>query len=89
MRKVKLSLEEVRTFCNSSLLECGASLRHASAITETLTAAERDGCSSHGLFRLPSFLESLLRGTVDGAAEAEVAAVLPGVVRVDARGRVA
>ena len=83
---VRLAIGKVRELSLSSLLACGASELHASAITEMLVAAERDGCSSHGLFRLPSFLEGCTGGLVDTTAEPQVSAILPGAVRVDARG---
>jgi LDH2 family malate/lactate/ureidoglycolate dehydrogenase len=67
-------------------LKCGASASHAKAITEMLTAAERDGCHSHGLFRLPSFLNGCTGGLLNPAAEPEVLDLLPGVVKVDGKG---
>ena len=82
----KLSLQQVRELANSSLVTCGASPLHASAITEMIYAAECDGCTSHGLFRLPSFLKGCIGGKVDVAAVPAVSSPLPGVVRVDACG---
>ena len=51
-----------------------------------LTAAERDGCHSHGLFRLPSFLKGCVGGILNPAAEPHVLDLLPGVVKVDGKG---
>ena len=82
----KLTAQQVREFAQSSLLACGASHLQASAIADMLRAAEEDGCSSHGLFRLPAFLEGCAGGRVDARAVPVVSSPLPAVVRVDARG---
>jgi len=82
----KLTAQQVRELAQSSLLACGASHLQASAIADMLRAAEEDGCSSHGLFRLPAFLEGCAGGRVDARAVPVVSNPLPAVVRVDARG---
>ncbi|EOD32004.1 hypothetical protein EMIHUDRAFT_462681 [Emiliania huxleyi CCMP1516] len=82
----KLTAQQVRELAQSSLLACGASHLQASAIADMLRAAEEDGCSSHGLFRLPAFLEGCAGGRVDARAVPVVSSPLPAVVRVDARG---
>ena len=51
-----------------------------------LTSAERDGCHSHGLYRLPAFLDGCTGGVLNPSAEPEVIDVLPGVVKVDGHG---
>jgi len=49
-----------------------------------VVAAERDGATSHGFFRLPGYVADLANGWVDGRAEPVVEDAVPGLVRVDA-----
>lgn len=39
---------------------------------DNITAAERDGCRSHGLFRLPGYCLALERGKVRLISKAEI-----------------
>ena len=82
----KLTVKQVRDLAHSSLLACGASQIHATAIADMLRAAEEDGCSSHGLFRLPAFLEGCTGGKVNTKAVPLVSSPLASVVRVNACG---
>lgn len=56
----------------------------ARAVATSIVAAERDGCASHGLTRLPGYLSSLQAGWVEGNAAMLVHDAAPGVVHVDA-----
>jgi delta1-piperideine-2-carboxylate reductase len=80
----RLGLDEVRALASEVLLANGASPENAGAVAEVMTEAERDGCPSHGLFRLPGYVASLLSGRADGRAVPEVEDTAPGLVRVDA-----
>ena len=55
----------------------------ARAIAETITAAERDDCKSHGLFRLPGYVSSVRSGKVTADAVPQVRELAPAVVQVD------
>ena len=81
-----LTLSEVEDLCRNALLASGLNPAATDAVTDVVTTAERDGCHSHGLFRVPGYCEALLRGTVDGAVQPTVHDAAPGVVRVDAGG---
>jgi len=81
-----LTLSEVDTICQKALSASGLNPVATAAITDVVTAAERDGCKSHGLFRIPGYCQALLSGKVDGTLQPRVHDVAPGVVRVDARG---
>lgn len=61
--------------------------QNASIMAENCVGAERDGASSHGLFRLRGYVDSLESGWVDGFAEPalETAGEEAGTIRVDAR----
>ncbi len=56
------------------------------AVAATVLAGERDGCASHGLYRLLGCVHSLKAGKVVADAEPEVFDQAPAIVRVDARG---
>ncbi len=86
MSKIDLSLDEVRTLATACLLANGCNAENAEAVADVITAAERDGCRSHGLFRLPGYVAALRSGKVDGAASPRVERVAPGILRVDGGG---
>ncbi|MDA9009643.1 Ldh family oxidoreductase, partial [Alphaproteobacteria bacterium] len=67
--QVKLTLDQCHALAKDSLLKRGADAANAAAVADTITAAERDGCASHGLFRLPGYLSSLVSGKVSGDAK--------------------
>ncbi len=86
MGSVVLSLEDVHDLSRRCLLANGCDIANADAVTATITAAERDGCHSHGLFRLPGYVASLRSGKVNGAADPKVEVLSPGVIRIDGDG---
>ena len=62
----------------------GADERNAEEISRVIWAAERDGCHSHGLFRLPWYVGTLRKGRANGAAQPRLEDVSPTIVRVNA-----
>jgi len=82
--RVRMSLEEVHATARAVCLAIGYSEPHAEAIAGTVTAAERDECSSHGLFRIPFYVKALREAGVVPDATPTVRALAPGVVQVDA-----
>ncbi|MGH6621566.1 MAG: Ldh family oxidoreductase [Alphaproteobacteria bacterium] len=83
---VRLSLDEVRDLATRTLVHLGASRDNADAVADVITAAERDECKSHGLFRLPGYSVALRNGRIDGKAVPVISDLAPAVVQVDARG---
>jgi len=81
-----LSVAAVHERALQTLLENGFSTLQADAIATTVTAAERDGCKSHGLFRIPFYVGALKNSLVNPQAVPEV---VPNdqssVVHVDGR----
>ena len=55
------------------------------ALARTITACERDGCKSHGLFRLPQWIRGIHNGKADSKAEPLVTDTAGSVVSVDAQ----
>lgn len=80
---VTLTLTDVHSLTLRVLLAHGVSSAQAQAIAETITAAERDDCPAHGLFRLPGYVASVRSGKVTPDAIPEVRDLAPAVVQVD------
>ncbi len=81
--QVSLSLDEVRSLATNAFLHQGVSERQTSAVVNTVTNAERDGCKSHGLFRVPGYLKSVRSGKVTKDAEPVLSTLAPAVIKVD------
>ena len=81
-----LSIEEVRDLATRALTANGASDENAAAVAGVVTSAELNACASHGLFRIPGYVSSLVNGRADGNAVPIVEDVAPGMVAVDAAG---
>lgn len=62
----------------------GASGDTAEAVANNVMNAERDGSVSHGLFRIPGYVDALQSGMADGHAVPRVEEVTPVVFRCDA-----
>ena len=86
MATVSLSLEEIYTLAQSTLLANGCDDANASAIADIVTRAERDGSHSHGLFRMPGYVQGLRSGKVDGKAIPSVNKKTPAIINVDGHG---
>ena len=82
---VRMTLDEVHTLATETFLANGGSTEQTRALADTVTAAERDECKSHGLFRVPGYIASIRSGKADAAAEPVVERLAPGVVKVDGR----
>lgn len=82
---VNLSLEEVHKLSVSALTCQGFSLEQANAIASTVTAAERDQCYSHGVFRIPFYVKACANPLTDPAAEPILTTSATSVVHVDAK----
>ena len=83
--QVRMSLEEVHRLTEDALIGNGASPENADAVARTITAAERDDCKAHGLFRVPFYVRGLHDGKVNGMAVPKNQNLSPGLVRVDAQ----
>ncbi|MBX2855348.1 MAG: Ldh family oxidoreductase [Rhodobacteraceae bacterium] len=83
MQPQNIALEEVYRLADEALQNNGCDEQNANAVARTITRAERDGCASHGLFRLPGYLKALKSGKANGRADPKVEQLAPSVVRVD------
>jgi len=80
---LRLSLADIEALANRALAAKGFSAEQAGAIAVTVTAAERDGCTSHGLFRIPFYVAALANDNVDARAVPLVHADDSAVVHVE------
>ncbi|RUN75922.1 oxidoreductase [Sphingomonas sp. TF3] len=83
---VRMTLAEVRALARRVLLQVGLSGDHAHAVAETMVAGERDGCTSHGLYRLLVAAKSVRAGTVAPEAIPLLSEPARALVRVDGGG---
>lgn len=81
-----LSLDEAFELSVGVLTHNGFAVDHARAIADSVCAAQRDDCQSHGLYRLIGCVHTIRSGIVRGDAVPEVIDLAPGSVRVDAKG---
>jgi LDH2 family malate/lactate/ureidoglycolate dehydrogenase len=83
---VRMTLAEVRDYARATLTRVGLSPAHVAAVAETMVAGERDGCGSHGLYRLLVAAHSVATGVVVPDAVPVASRPKPGLVRVDGGG---
>jgi len=83
---VLVRLEEIQRVAERALARAGCDQDNAAATAGIMVHAERDGCASHGLFRLPGYLAALRSGKVRGNARPTAARLAPGVAQIDAHG---
>ncbi|MBD8679514.1 Ldh family oxidoreductase [Sphingomonas sp. CFBP 13720] len=83
---ISMTLEEVRGYAHATLTAVGLSPAHVTAVAETMVAGERDGCGSHGLYRLLVAAHSVAVGTVVPDAVPVLTSPRAGLIRVDGGG---
>ncbi|HEY0270214.1 MAG TPA: Ldh family oxidoreductase [Sphingomonas sp.] len=83
---ITLSLAEVRELAEAVLRRHGLGEDHVRAVSDTIVAGERDGCTSHGVYRLLVCAHSMTSGAVRLQARPRMMGAAPGIVRVDADG---
>ena len=81
-----LTLAQVRELARKVLGHCGLAQPHVEAVAETIVAGERDGCASHGIYRLLVCAHTIRAGKVALVAEPTITAPAPGLIKVDAGG---
>ena len=84
--RVRMTLAEVRDYARATLHRVGLAPAHVVAVAETMVAGERDGCGSHGLYRLLVAAHSVASGVVAPDAVPLLSRPKPGLVRVDGGG---
>ena len=86
MSGVAMTLDELRTLARAKLLGAGLAPAHAEAVAETMVAGERDGCASHGIYRLLVAVASINKGVVVPDAVPVLSHPARALVRVEGGG---
>ncbi len=82
-----LIFEALRQRIETIFRQAGMNAVQAASLSRVIAAGERDGCKSHGIYRIEGVLRTLKAGKVKGAAEPELDPGSDGaVVRVNAQG---
>jgi LDH2 family malate/lactate/ureidoglycolate dehydrogenase len=83
---VAMTLYELRALARAKLRAAGLAGDHADAVAETMVSGERDGCTSHGIYRLLVADRSIRAGVVVPDAVPLVSEPKAGLVQVDGGG---
>ena len=83
MSTTDLSLKEIYDLAKEVLEFNGCDETSANAVANTVCTAERDGSSSHGLFRIPGYVKSLKSKKVNGKANPTINNLTQNAIRVD------
>ena len=85
IEKVFVEADAARAFINSILEGNGVSRNNAAIIADCLVQADLRGVDSHGINRIPSYMERVRQGVLDPKAEPTFLQVTPVVGQVDGR----
>ena len=83
---VVLSIEALSERVETIFRKAGLSSMHAAALARVIVAGERDGCKSHGIYRIEGCLRTLKAGKVSADAEPVLDDDGSAVLRVAAGG---
>ncbi|KAL6702831.1 hypothetical protein ACN47E_000917 [Coniothyrium glycines] len=83
--KTYVTALDAETFVKNVLVANGVVLENAVVVARCLIAADLRGVDTHGMNRIPSYVERLRQGVLDGSARPEVKQITPVVTQVDAR----
>ena len=83
---VNLSWEQAQKLGSNTLRSYGVRQETADCVAEALVLADSDGQPSHGIARLPSYIEQLLSCKVDGITKPTIKALKPACIEVNANG---
>jgi LDH2 family malate/lactate/ureidoglycolate dehydrogenase len=67
-----VSEPEIREFAYKALTTAGASVDDANATADGLVLATKRGITTHGVFRLPQYCDSIAKGKINGKPEVSV-----------------
>lgn len=84
-RTTTVSIKDLSALLQRVFERNGCSQQVASILADNCASAERDGAFSHGLMRIPGYVQTLKSGYADGRAIPALEDVAPGLVRVDAK----
>lgn len=81
----RVSFQELKSLLTSIFANNRTSSETADILAENCAACERDGALSHGIFRVPGYVDSLRSGWANGLTVPDVVRLGPSFIRIDAR----
>ncbi|MGB0508301.1 MAG: Ldh family oxidoreductase [Pikeienuella sp.] len=84
MARTSLKLDDAYDLTFECMMANGADERNASAIAKTIWRAERDGAESHGLFRVPGYVQCFRLGKANTKANPVISSQQNGILRLSA-----
>tara|TARA_B100000965_G_scaffold245495_1_gene206018 strand:- start:393 stop:1391 length:999 start_codon:yes stop_codon:yes gene_type:complete len=81
MGKISLSLNEIYDLAKKTLISNNCDNETADILANLIMKAERDGSLSHGLFRLPAYVDGLKSGKINGKARPEIKKISKSVIK--------
>lgn len=75
---------DAQNFVEAVLIGNGVTATSAAVVAQGLIAADLRGVDTHGMNRIPSYMERIRQGVLDGRATPEVKQITPVVAHVDA-----
>ncbi|WP_106397056.1 Ldh family oxidoreductase [Actinocorallia populi] len=82
--KVVIPAAELKSFVAELFTRAGTGAEHAETISDVLIWASLRGVDSHGVARVPRYLELLESGEANPAPDVRLASTVPGVALLDA-----
>ncbi|WQF88326.1 Putative malate/L-lactate dehydrogenase [Colletotrichum destructivum] len=83
--KIPVSASEARRLVEDILKGNGVPAENAAVVARCLIAADLRGVDTHGMNRVPSYMERVRQGVLDAAAQPELRQVTPVVAHVDGK----
>ncbi|KAH6682190.1 malate/L-lactate dehydrogenase [Plectosphaerella plurivora] len=83
--KIHIDADEARRFVEAILMGNGVTAENAAIVARCLVAADLRGVDTHGMNRIPSYMERIRQGVLDASAEPELRQVTPVVAHVDGK----
>ncbi|MFE0824633.1 Ldh family oxidoreductase [Streptomyces sp. NPDC058807] len=82
--KARVPADELRTFAAALLEKGGLSPEHAATTADVFVWAAQRGVESHGVARVPAYLDLLAKGVANANAELKVESTTPAAAVIDA-----
>ncbi|MFI8945993.1 Ldh family oxidoreductase [Streptomyces sp. NPDC053750] len=82
--KVRVPADELRTFAAALLEKGGLSAEHARTTADVFVWAAQRGVESHGIARVPAYLELLSKGVANARPDLRVESTTPAAAVIDA-----
>lgn len=86
MPDTTLTIDELTQLVTRIFLNAGVTPAQAGPVAQVIVAGERDGCKSHGVYRIEGCLRTLAAGKVQGQAQPVLQQDEGAIIRVDAGG---